>query len=86
MIKIWAKTMANHKIQQDIIYETIENYSRDTFFDHLTEICYLLNIPTPVLLDSHFHFYENFNNVKFLPSDFVESVNFDHLILENAIE
>lgn len=86
MIKIWAKTMTDHKIQKDIIYETIENYSRDTFFDHLSEICYLLNIPTPVILDNHYHSFENFNNTKFSPNDFIESVNFDYLVLENAIE
>ena len=84
MIKIWAKTMQENKIKKDIIYETIENYSRETFFDHLSEICYLLNIPTPVLLENHYHSFENFNNIKFLESDFVESINFDYLMLENA--
>lgn len=85
MIKIWAKTMLDNKIQKDLIYETIESYSRETFFDHLTEICYRLNISTPVLLESHFSSYENFNNMKFLASDFVENIDFDYLFLENAL-
>lgn len=86
MIRIWAKAMLDNKIQKDIIYETIENYSRESLFDHLSEICYRLNIPTPILLDSHYHSYENFNNIKFLASDFVESINFDYLMIENACE
>lgn len=86
MIRIWAKAMQDNKIKKDIIYETIENYSRETFFDHLSEICYRLNIPTPVLLDSHYYSYENFNNIKFPASDFVESISFDYLMLENACE
>lgn len=85
MLKIWAKIMVDHKIKKDIIYESIENYSRETFFDHVSEICYQLNIPTPVLINAHYHTYENFNNIKFLPRDFVESVDFDYLIFENAL-
>ena len=85
MLKIWAKIMVDHKIKKDIIYESIENYSRETFFDHVSEICYQLNIPTPVLINAHYHTYENFNNTKFLPRDFVESVDFDYLIFENAL-
>lgn len=85
MLKIWAKIMVDHKIKKDIIYESIENYSRETFFDHVSEICYQLNIPTPVLINAHYNTYENFNNIKFLPRDFVESVDFDYLIFENAL-
>ncbi len=85
MLKIWAKIMVDHKIKKDIIYESMENYSRETFFDHVSEICYQLNIPTPVLINAHYHTYENFNNIKFLPRDFVESIDFDYLIFENAL-
>ena len=85
MLKIWAKIMVDHKIKKDIIYESIENYSRETFFDHVSEICYQLNIPTPVLINAHYNTYENFNTIKFLPRDFVESVDFDYLIFENAL-
>ncbi len=85
MIKIWAKIMVDHKIKKDIIYESMENYSRDELFEHVSEICHLLDIPTPVLINAHFSSYENFNNIKFLPRDFVESIDFDNLVLENAL-
>ena len=84
MIKLWAKIIVNNKIQRDLIYESLDTYSRENFFDHITEICYKLNIPTPVLVESHYTNYEVFNLVKFLPRDFVEGVEFDKLELENA--
>ena len=85
MLKLWAKVMIDGKIKKDTLYETIENYSRESFFDHISELCYNLNIPTPILIDSHYYNYENFNNIKFLPRDFVESINFDYLFIENAL-
>ena len=84
MIRIWAKIIIDNKLVKDLIYEATENYNREEFFDHLTEICYRLNISTPTLLDAHFDNYENFNNIKFLPRDFVEPISFDKLELENA--
>ena len=85
MIKLWAKIIIDNKIKKDIIYESIDNYSRDEFLEHISEICYRLNIPTPVLINAHFEAYENFNHIKMLPRDFVESVDFDKLEIENAI-
>lgn len=84
MIKIWAKIIVDNKITKDIIYESVDNYTREEFFDHLSDICHQLNIPTPVLISNHYETYENFNMVKFLPRDFVESVDFDKLEIENA--
>lgn len=84
MIKIWAKIIVDNKITKDIIYESVDNYTREEFFDHLSDICHQLNIPTPVLISNHYETYENFNMVKFLPRDFVESLDFDKLEIENA--
>ena len=84
MIRLWAKIMIDNKLHKDIIYESAENYSKETFYDHISEICYRLNIPTPVVINSHCENYESFNNVQFLPRDFVEFVDFDKLVIESA--
>lgn len=84
MIKLWAKIITDNKLCQDLIYESIDNYCRDEFYDHISEICYKLNIPTPVLIENHYINYEVFNMAKFLPRDFVESVDFDMLEIENV--
>ena len=84
MIKLWAKIITDNKLVKDIIYESADNYTRDDFFEHISEICYKLNIPTPVLVPHHYANYEVFNMAKFLPRDFVEGVDFDRLEIENA--
>lgn len=84
MIKLWAKIITDNKIKHDLIYESADNYNREEFFEHISEICYKFNIPTPVIVENHLLNYEEFNMVKFLPRDFVESVDFDKLEIENA--
>lgn len=84
MIKIWAKVMNNHKIQRQFVFEKEGEIDYSEFFDYLREICENLDIPTPVLIKTHLFNYAKYNNVRFSPSDFVEQVDFDRLILENV--
>lgn len=84
MIRIWAKTVKNNKIKKSYVYESIDNFNVETFYVHLQEICHAMDIPTPVLLKYHIECYLKFNNCKFLPRDFVESINFDKLEIEDA--
>lgn len=55
------------------------------FLSYLMDICHEMDIPTPVLLKTHIFNFAKFNHVKFLPRDFVESVDFDCLLLENIV-
>ncbi len=84
MIRIWARVIKNHKIQKSFVYESIDNFHKETFYLHMQEICHRLDIPTPVVLSYHINSYVEFFNCKFLPRDFVESVNFDALEIEDA--
>jgi hypothetical protein len=47
-------------------------------------MCHELDIPTPAILKSHITNYVDFNNSVFLPRDFIESIDFEKFILENA--
>ena len=84
MIRMWAKTIVGHKITKNFIYESIDNFSKETFYLHIQEICNKLDISTPVVLNYHINNYINFNNCTFKQCDFVESINFDKLIIEEA--
>lgn len=84
MLRIWARTITDNKIAKSYIYESIDNFSEDTFRAHVEKMCHELDIPTPAILKSHIKNYVDFNNVTFLPRDFVEWVDFEKLILENA--
>ena len=86
MIKLWIRLETDNKLVKDIIYQTADNYSREAFFEHLTEICYQLNVPVPVILPTHYQSFEAFNNMRFLPRDFVEPFEYDKMIIENALE
>ncbi|MBQ8427624.1 MAG: hypothetical protein IJX18_00035 [Clostridia bacterium] len=83
-MKIWAKLIVNGKIKKQTVFEKSEKLTYSHFFDYLTDICQLLDIPTPVLMKTHIFNYAKFNHVKFTPKDFVESFSYDQLFLENV--
>lgn len=85
MIRIWAKTIKNGKIVKQYVYERggLTDYS--LFFEYVKDICEALDIPTPVIIKTHLFNYAKYNNVKFRQDDFVEKINFDKLVLENAL-
>ncbi len=81
MIKIWVQTRKKDKLTRSVIYET-EELSYENFDSVLRDICNSLDIPTPIALSSHKRNFEKFNITKFVKSDFIETVDFDTLILE----
>ena len=85
MIRIWAKVMKKDKIIKQCVFEKegITDYS--LFFDYLRDICEKLDIATPVLIKTHLFNYAKYNVVRFKQDDFVEPIDFDKLVLENAL-
>ena len=85
MFRIWGKVLKDgHNVRQ-VTYEREEKFSYSRFFSYLTDICDALDVPTPVLLKPHTFNYAKFNHVIFRPSDFMEDVPFDRLVLENIL-
>ena len=82
MFRIWAKVYKEERIAQQKTFEFQETFFYSEFFSYLSKICDGLDIPTPVLLKTHIFNYAKFRHVVFRPSDFMESVNFEKLILE----
>lgn len=85
MIRIWARTTKNDKITRSYIYESIDNFNESTIRKHIEKMCHEIDIPTPIILKSHINNYVDFNNTTFLNRDFVETIDFDKFIIENAI-
>ncbi len=83
MFRIWARIEKQHKIIRQLTYENEAKFEWSDFFTYLSDICSELDVATPVLLKTHIFNYAKFNRVNFLPRDFMESVNFDRLVLEN---
>ena len=84
-MRIWAKIVKERKTEKQIVYENEEKLTYSHFMDYLFDICHELDVSTPVLLKTHIFNFAKFNHVRFLPRDFVESVDFDYLLLENII-
>ena len=84
-MRIWAKLMTNGHIQKQYVYEREEKLTYSHFFEYLIDICHELDIPTPVLTKTHIFNFAKFNHVKFLPRDFVESLGYDYLFIENLL-
>lgn len=85
-MRLWGKVMIADKIVKQFVLEKEERLVFSSFFDYLSEICEKLDIPTPVLLKSHIMQFAKFRHVKFIPRDFVDSVSFDKLWIENISE
>ena len=86
-MRIWAKIIKiDTKIYKDYIYQTDLDLTEDNLEEMLREICYHFDISTPILLRTNFNHFKQFNTLKFFPSDFVDSVDFRYLEIENVIE
>lgn len=84
MVRIWAKIMVKDKIKKQWVFEREGEIDYSLFFEYLREICENLDIPTPVLIKTHLFSYAKYNVVRFNKNDFVEYIDFDKLVLENA--
>ena len=83
MIKIWAKVYKNGKIVNQCVFSKDGSIDYSEFFDYVRSICETLDIPTPVIVKTHLFNYAKYNTLKFKKDDFMESVSFDRLVLEN---
>lgn len=84
MIKIYAKLVKNNKTVKHYTYFSINEYSSECFYDCVVEICNKLDISTPLVIAHTRESYEEFNSVKFTKDDFVDTFNYDLLVLENV--
>ena len=75
--------MVDGKIKKQTVYEKARPLTYSSLFDYMAEICTQLDVPTPVLVKAHIFNFAKFNHVKFLSRDFVESLGYDYLFIEN---
>ena len=83
MFRIWAKVYQDDHIAKQTVFESEKKFSYADFFGYLAEMCATLDVPTPLLLKQHIFQYAKFRHAVFRPSDFMESVEFTKLVVEN---
>lgn len=82
-VSLWAKIMKDTKIiNQDFMI--VEDFNIKLLDKYLKEICYKLDLETPILLSKHFRYLDKYNIVKFTKNDFIDYINFDCLIIEKS--
>lgn len=84
-MKLWIKTIKGEKITNSVIYQVHGVYDPKNLTQYLTDICFGLDIPRPIIIEKHIKDMENFNHTIFKTNDFVENVDFDKLWIEVAI-
>ena len=84
-MKLWVKTIKGEHITNSILYEVKGLFDAKKLLEYLTDICYSLDIPRPIVIEKHYRDFAQFNHTVFKESDFVESIDFDKLWVEVAI-
>ena len=83
-MRIWAKTIKQQKIKTDVVREF--SLARPSSFEEwmpvLHELCQLLDLSRPVLLNKHVNELEMFSRTVFRAGDFMEPIGFDTFEIE----
>lgn len=85
-MRFWIKTYVGDKITNDAIIIRYAPLTRELFDGAIKEAVDMFDLSTPVILQQHFTHFYSFNSVKFLPRDFMESVDFDKMTVENTLD
>ena len=83
-MRIWAKLISDHKIRSDVVQEFALARPSDLlgWTPIIGELCRLLDVERPVILNKHIHELGTFHRTVFRASDFMDAVSFDRLELE----
>lgn len=83
MVRLFAKTIIDDKIKNTYKCAFNEDFEIAHFDFYIKTICEKLDSPSPIVLTKHIRDYIMFGTVTFRKDDFVESIHFDKLIIEN---
>ncbi|RRD93686.1 hypothetical protein EII17_11680 [Clostridiales bacterium COT073_COT-073] len=83
MLKIWGKLMKNHLILRDAVleYESAKNRA-GVVKESLSDFAIALDIARPIWLPKNDKELSKFIVTTFYPDQFMESVDFDCLVIE----
>lgn len=83
MFKLWVKEIDDdNKIMHHKTFEFQQDFDVKFLRAYIEVICNDLKIETPMVLNSHYTTFNNFNHVRFSNSDFVDYIEFKYLTIE----
>ena len=75
---IWVRLMRKTRIERDLTVECAHSQWQEA----LEDACRQLDVGRPMILPRHQRDWDQFNQARFLPEHFVESVSFDRMEVE----
>ena len=82
MIKIWGNIIRKNKISQSKFVSSDDEPTVNLYLDKIQALCNELDLEMPIILSKHRNDMYAFNLVSFLPSDFIEKVDFQRFDIE----
>lgn len=82
MFRLWVRAFDdNGKITKNQTFAFKQNFDAKYLFEYMQIVCGEWKTETPMILSSHYAYLANFGHVKFAKSDFVDSVDFEKMIV-----
>ena len=83
-MKVWAKTILQHKIDSDVVQEFSSARPSDLkgWTEVIDALCHSLDIERPVILSKHIRDLNTFQRTIFKQSDFMDIIRFDRFEIE----
>ena len=75
---IWVRLMRKNRIERDLTVDC----AHEKWQEALEDACHQLDVSRPMILPRHERDFAQFNQARFLPEHFVESVAFDRMEVE----
>ena len=83
MVRFWGKCIKNKRIiRQKTMAVNVDKIDWSLFYDYISELSHSLDSPTPLIIKTHIFNFAKFNFVKFTKADFVETLDYDELVVE----
>jgi len=86
MIKIWGSIIRKNKISASHMVQIDAEPEIKIYMSAIRDICEQLDLEMPIILSKHKNDIEAFSLVRFLPSDFIEKVDFQRFEIEIFID
>ncbi len=83
-MKLWGRIRKDNETaaSQTVVVHAKSAYEVEDWSEPFAKLCHDLDIARPVILKKHIRDLERFGHAVFLPSDFLESVDFDRFEAE----
>lgn len=84
MMRVWAKTILDHKIVSEVVQEfaPARPSDMDGWTPVIDALCRALDLARPVVMQKHIHDLNRFSHAAFRASDFMEPIAFDRFEIE----